>query len=152
VIQERPTITKPLVTGQGVFAMETSRKKYRTIEEYIALLPKEVRESMEKLRLVIKESAPEAEQKISYGLPTFDLKGKHLVFFGAFKKHISLYPVSSGMINAFKSELPQFQTSTGTLQFPLDKPIPYDLVKRIVELRVKEILTERNDLNNSETR
>lgn len=132
--------------------METSRKKYRTIEEYIALLPKEVRESMEKLRLVIKESAPEAEQKISYGLPTFDLKGKHLVFFGAFKKHISLYPVSSGMINAFKSELPQFQTSTGTLQFPLDKPIPYDLVKRIVELRVKEILTERNDLNNSETR
>jgi uncharacterized protein YdhG (YjbR/CyaY superfamily) len=119
--------------------MQASKKKYKTIDEYIAQLPEGIREAMSKLRQVIEESAPDAEQKISYGIPTFDRNGKHLVFFGAYKKHISLYPVSSGMIEAFKSELPQFQTSTGTLQFPLDQPIPYDLVKRIVELRVKEL-------------
>ncbi len=117
--------------------MAASRSQFKTIDEYIAQFPENVRVVLEKLRQVIRESAPRAEETMSYGIPTFDLNGRHLAHFGAYKNHVGFYPTSSG-IEAFKRELSSFRTSRGTVQFPLDKPIPFDLVKKIVKYRVKE--------------
>jgi uncharacterized protein YdhG (YjbR/CyaY superfamily) len=117
--------------------MATSKNQFNTMDEYIAQFPKNVRDVLEELRRIIRESAPEAEETISYGIPTFDLNGKHLVHFAAYKNHVGFYPTFSG-IKAFKKELSPFNTSKGTVQFPLDKPIPFDLVKKIVRFRVKE--------------
>ena len=118
--------------------MSANRGQYKTIDEYIAEFPKDVRAVLEELRRVILEIAPEAEETISYGIPTFDLNGKHLVHFAAYKNHVGFYPTSSG-IASFKKELAPFKTSRGTVQFPLGKPIPFDLVRRIVKFRVKQM-------------
>jgi len=117
--------------------MAMSKSQFKTIDEYIASFPRKVGDVLEELRRVIKESAPKAEETISYGIPTFDLNGRHLVHFAAYKNHVGFYPTSSG-IEAFKKELSPFKTSKGTVQFPLDQPIPFDLVKKIVKFRVKE--------------
>ncbi len=117
--------------------MAMSRREFKTVDEYIASFPKNVQSILQELRQVIRDLAPNAEETISYGIPTFDLNGRHLVHFAAFKNHVSFFPTSSG-IAAFKKELSVYKTSRGTVQFPLDKPIPFDLVKRIVKFRVKE--------------
>lgn len=114
--------------------MENQKAIYKTIDEYIAAFPPDVREKLEKLRKVIKEAAPGAEEKISYQMPAFYLHGV-LVYFAAYKKHIGFYPTPAG-IEAFKRELSEYKGSKGAVQFPLDKPLPYDLIKRIVEFRV----------------
>jgi uncharacterized protein YdhG (YjbR/CyaY superfamily) len=114
-----------------------SGRQFKTIDEFIASFPKNVRIVLEELRRVIRESAPGVEETLSYGIPTFDLNGRHLVHFSAYKSHVGFYPTSSG-IEAFKKELSRFKTSKGTVQFPLDKPIPFDLVRKIVKFRVKE--------------
>jgi uncharacterized protein YdhG (YjbR/CyaY superfamily) len=113
-----------------------SRERFKTIDEYIAAFPENVQTILEKLRSVIRETAPEAEETIDYGIPTFKLNG-NLVHFAAFKNHTSFYPTPSA-IEAFKKELLPFKQSKGTVQFPLDEPIPFDLVKKIVKFRVKE--------------
>ena len=113
-----------------------SKSKPKTIDEYIAMFPKDVQKILENLRQVIRETAPTADETIDYGIPTFKLNG-NLVHFAAFKNHIGFYPTPSG-IEAFKKELSHYKQSKGTVQFPLDKPIPFDLVKKIVEFRVKE--------------
>jgi uncharacterized protein YdhG (YjbR/CyaY superfamily) len=118
--------------------METNKAKTNTIDEFIAIFPKDVREILEKVRETIRKAAPEAEETIGYGIPTFTLKG-NLVHFAAYKKHIGFYPTSSG-IARFKDELAAYKTSRGTVQFPLEKPIPYDLISEIVAFRVKENL------------
>ena len=110
--------------------------KPRTIDEYIAMFPKDVQKVLETLRQVIRENAPEAEETIDYAIPTFKLNG-NLVHFAAFKNHIGFYPNPSG-IEAFREELSPYKQSKGTVQFPLDKRIPFDLVKKIVDFRVKE--------------
>ncbi|AKG33337.1 iron chaperone [Paenibacillus durus] len=107
---------------------------YGSIDEYIAASTPEVQEILQTLRQVIQESAPDAKEKISYQMPTFELHG-NLVHFAAFKKHIGFYPAPSG-IEAFKEEVEEYHKSKGTLQFPLDKPLPYDLISRIVKYRV----------------
>lgn len=107
-----------------------------SIDEYILQFPQEIQEILETLRKVIKESAPNAKEKISYGMPTFGLDG-NLVHFAVFKNHIGFYPASSG-INAFKQELAGYKTSKGAVQFPIGKPIPYGLVSQIVKFRVAE--------------
>ena len=106
------------------------------MDEYISQFPKNVRGILEQLRKVIRESAPEAEETINYGIPTFRLNG-NLVHFAAFKNHIGFYPTPSAVV-AFKKELTPFKQAKGSIQFPLDKPIPFDLVKKIVKFRVKE--------------
>jgi uncharacterized protein YdhG (YjbR/CyaY superfamily) len=116
--------------------METSRNKFRTMDEYISKFPKNVRDVLEELRKVIRKSAPGAEETINYGIPTFKLKG-NLVCFAAWKNHVGLYPGTSA-IEAFKKELSPYKQAKGTVQFPLDKPIPFDLVKKITEFRVTE--------------
>ena len=118
--------------------MEADRKAPKTIDEYIAGFPKDVQEILEKIRQTIHEAAPEAEEAISYQIPSFKLRG-NLVYFAAFKKHIGFYPIPSG-IEKFKAELSVYEQGKGSVQFPLNKPIPYDLISRIVKFRVEENL------------
>jgi uncharacterized protein YdhG (YjbR/CyaY superfamily) len=108
----------------------------QTIDEYIAGFPEDLREILEKVRETIRQAAPEATEKISYQMPTFYLNG-NLVHFAAFKKHIGLYPAPSG-VAAFQEELAPYVKAKGSIQFPLDKPIPYDLIARITAFRVQE--------------
>jgi uncharacterized protein YdhG (YjbR/CyaY superfamily) len=112
------------------------------MDEYISQFPKNIRYILEDLRRLIKESAPEAEETINYGIPTFKLNG-NLVHFAAFKNHIGFYPTPSAVV-AFKRELVPFKQAKGSVQFPLDKPIPFDLVKKIVKFRVKENEQKKN--------
>jgi uncharacterized protein YdhG (YjbR/CyaY superfamily) len=115
-------------------------RQNRSIDEYISNSPENVQDTLKKLRRVIKGAAPEAQETISYRMPAFKLNGI-LVYFAATKNHIGLYPTSSG-INAFKKELSLYETSKGTIRFPLDKPIPFNLVEKIVRFRVKENLSK----------
>ncbi len=108
------------------------------IDKYIAAFPKEVQEILNKLRAAIREAAPEAEETINYQIPTFTLKG-NLVHFAGFKQHIGFYPTPSGM-EKFKKELAIYKGAKGSVQFPIDKPLPLGLVKRIVKFRVAENL------------
>jgi uncharacterized protein YdhG (YjbR/CyaY superfamily) len=118
--------------------MQGSKDQFKTVDEYIAKFPKEVRDVLEELRRVIREAAPEAEEAISYGMPAFKLHGRSLVFFAAWKNHVGFYPGGPSAIEAFKKELSLFKHAKGSIQFPLDKPIPFNLVKKIVKFRVKE--------------
>lgn len=109
----------------------------KTIDEYIGNFPPEVQEILEKIRKTIHETAPEAEEAMRYGIPTFILN-ENLVHFAAFEHHIGFYPTPSA-IRAFREELTPYKYAKGSIQFPLDEPIPYDLVRRMVEFRVKEV-------------
>ena len=116
--------------------MESKRSSAATIDEYIAEFPPEARKVLEELRALIKEAAPEATETMSYAIPTFDLNG-HLVHFAGYEQHIGFYPTPSG-IAAFKEELKPYKSAKGSVQFPLDRPLPVDLIRRMVEYRVKE--------------
>ena len=118
--------------------MSTQSPKPQTIDEFIAGYPVPVQELMQKLRQVIRAAAPEARETINYGIPTFTLEG-NLVHFAAARNHIGFYPAPSG-IEKFKDELSGYELSKGTVKFPLDKPLPYDLITRIVAFRVQENL------------
>jgi uncharacterized protein YdhG (YjbR/CyaY superfamily) len=118
--------------------MRTNQTAPRNINEYIAGFPPDVQEILEKIRMTIRKAAPEAEETIKYQMPTFTLKG-NLVHFAAFKKHIGFYPVPTG-IEQFKQELSVYEGGKGSVQFPLDQPIPYNLISRVVKFRVKENL------------
>jgi len=113
-------------------------KKFETIDEYIESFPENVQRVLEKLRATVQEAAPEALESISYDMPTFKLNGRRLVYFSAWKKHIGFYSIPEGNED-FRKELSPYAGEKGSLRFPLDKPIPYDLVKRIVMLRMKEL-------------
>ena len=112
---------------------------YKTIDEYVKIFPADVQIILQKLRRTIKETAPGAAETISYQMPAFKLNGKILVYFAAWKDHIGFYPTSSG-IEHFKKELSEYRWSKGAVQSPLDKPIPLDIVKRIVRFRIEEIV------------
>jgi uncharacterized protein YdhG (YjbR/CyaY superfamily) len=121
--------------------MNPSQPAPQDIDEYIAGFPEDVQEILEKLRMTIREAAPEAEEAIKYRMPTFTLKG-NLVHFAAFKKHIGFYPAPRG-IEEFKEELSVYKGAKGSVQFPLGEPIPYDLISRIVKFRARNNLEER---------
>jgi uncharacterized protein YdhG (YjbR/CyaY superfamily) len=110
----------------------------KTIDEYIARFPDDIQAILQQIRLTIRKAAPDAEEKISYQMPTFTLNG-NLVHFAAFKKHIGFYPVPTG-IEQFKKELSRYEGGKGSIRFPLDKPIPFDLIRKIVRFRAKENL------------
>ena len=116
--------------------MNTNQPEPTTIDDYIADFPPEVQEILNKIRTIIKNAAPGAAETIKYRMPTFTLNG-NLVHFAAYKKHIGFYPVPSG-IEQFKQELAEYEGGKGSVQFPLDKPIPFDLIRKIVEFRVAE--------------
>ncbi len=116
--------------------MDNSQPAPQTIDAYIAGFPEDVQVVLQLIRQTIHETAPEATEAISYQMPTFKLHG-NLVHFGAFKNHIGFYPVPSGM-EAFKDELAGYKQGKGSVQFPLDKPMPLDLIRRMVRFRVEE--------------
>ncbi len=111
----------------------------KNIDEYISNFPEDVQLILKKLRKAIAKAAPDAEETIKYRMPTFVLYKRNLVHFAAFKNHIGFYPTPSAII-AFKDELTPYKQSKGAIQFPINEPIPLDLVRRIVEFRVKENL------------
>jgi len=115
--------------------------RFKTIEEYIKSFPPNIQAILEHMQQTIQNAAPEAKIAISYQMPAFKLNGI-LVYFAAHKNHIGFYPTASG-IEAFKKELSAYKWSRGAVQFPLDKPIPFDLVKKIVMFRVKENLAKK---------
>jgi uncharacterized protein YdhG (YjbR/CyaY superfamily) len=118
--------------------LKTNPSAPKTMDEYIAGFPRDVQEILQKIRVTIQKAAPDAEETIKYRMPTFILNG-NLVYFAAFKSHIGFYPIPTG-IEKFKKELSVYKQGRGSVQFPLDKPIPYDLISRIVKFRVKENL------------
>ncbi len=118
--------------------MRTTRAAPRSIDEYIAGFPPDIRSILEQMRATIRKAAPDAKEAISYRIPTLKLKG-NLVHFAAFKKHIGFFPTSTG-IAAFKQELSVYKGAKGSVQFPFDQPIPYGLISRIVRFRARENL------------
>ncbi|HWX21724.1 MAG TPA: DUF1801 domain-containing protein [Candidatus Binatia bacterium] len=111
------------------------KMQFETIEKYIRASPKDVRGILRKIRQTIRRAAPQAVEVISYRMPAFKLNGKILVYFASFKNHIGLYPPAP---KALKKRASQYAGPKGNLKFPIDKPIPLDLVKTIVKLRIKE--------------
>jgi uncharacterized protein YdhG (YjbR/CyaY superfamily) len=112
------------------------KKAPESIDEYIGTFPKDIRSELESIRKAVKEEAPDAKEVISYGMPAFKLN-RVLVYFAAQRKHIGFYPTASG-ISAFEEELSQFKHSKGAVQFPIDEPVPLELVRKVVRFRVKE--------------
>jgi uncharacterized protein YdhG (YjbR/CyaY superfamily) len=119
--------------------MRTMQRAPKDIDEYIAGFPRDVQELLERVRMTIIKAAPGAEETISYKIPTFNLKGRYLIYFAAYKKHIGLYPAPRG-VEEFKEELSGYEGGKGTVRFPFDKPMPFDLIRRIVKFMVKEVL------------
>lgn len=109
------------------------------IDDYIAQFPEETAKILESIKSLIKSLVPNAQEVISYGMPSFKQNGKPLVYFAAFKNHIGFYALPSGN-SAFKKELLNYKTGKGSIQFPLNKPIPYDLITKIVKYRIAEVL------------
>jgi uncharacterized protein YdhG (YjbR/CyaY superfamily) len=120
--------------------MKTDQSAPQNIDEYIAGFPADVQEKLQQVRRTIREAAPDAEEAISYQIPTFRLNG-NLIHFAAFAKHIGMYPAPRGN-EAFKDELARYGGGKGTVQFPFNQPIPFDLITRIVQFRVEENLRQ----------
>jgi uncharacterized protein YdhG (YjbR/CyaY superfamily) len=118
--------------------MEKQKTGFKTIDEYIATFPDERQKILEEVRSTIKAAAPGTEEKISYGIPTFTLNGKYLIYFAGWKNHISLYPVPAAD-DEFNKSIEPYVSGRGTLKFPLDKPMPLKLISRIVKLRMATI-------------
>jgi uncharacterized protein YdhG (YjbR/CyaY superfamily) len=116
-------------------------KPPKNIDDYIKKYPEEIQDILQKIRMTIKKSAPNAEETIRYQIPTFKME-ENLVHFAAFTKHISFFPTSSG-VRHFESELKAYTISKGTIQFPMNKPIPYRLISKITKFRVKEVIEKR---------
>jgi uncharacterized protein YdhG (YjbR/CyaY superfamily) len=123
--------------------MDSKKAGFTSIDEYIETFPPEIQAILQQIRATIKAAAPDATEKISYQMPTFDLKG-NLVHFAAFKNHIGFYPTPSGT-EAFKRELARYASGKGSIRFPIDEPMPLDLIDRIVRLRVEENLKKAAD-------
>lgn len=116
-----------------------NRSTAKSIDEYIAEFPDEIRGVLTEMRALIREAAPDATETISYAMPTFDLKGKHLVHFAAFQHHIGFYPTASG-VAAFGEELKPYKGAKGSVQFPLGQALPRDLIRRMVAFRVSDVI------------
>jgi uncharacterized protein YdhG (YjbR/CyaY superfamily) len=116
--------------------MRAGQPAVRTIDAYIAAFPNDVQAILEQIRMTIRETVPDAQETISYQMPTFTLNGQYLVHFAAYKKHIGLYPAPTG-VTEFHEALAVYGAGKGTLKFPLDQPIPFDLIRRFVAFRAK---------------
>ena len=117
--------------------MKFMKAEFKSVDEYILTFPIPIQPLLEKVRQTIIEKAPEAVESIAYGMPAYKTNGKPLVYFAGFKSHIGFYATPTGHVE-FANELSRYKQGKGSVQFPLDKPIPFDLIGRIVEFRVKE--------------
>jgi len=109
------------------------------VRAYLAALPADSRKQLQQLRELIRAAAPAAVESISYGIPTFKIDGQRFIYCAAFTRHVSLYPMTTAIRRAFAKELKGYKMSTGTIQFPLDKPLPVPLVKRLIKARLTEM-------------
>ena len=119
--------------------MTSKKADFSSIDEYIATFPEETQKLLEEVRGTIKAVVPDAQEKISYQIPTFTLNGKYLIYFAGWKNHISMYPIPAGT-EAFNKEVAQYADGKGTIKFPIDKPLPLKLITKIVKFRVADNL------------
>jgi uncharacterized protein YdhG (YjbR/CyaY superfamily) len=119
--------------------MNSKKAGFTSIDEYIASFPEATQKILEELRSTVRAAAPDAKEKISYQIPTFELNGRNLVHVAAWKKHIAMYPIPAGS-ERFEKEVAQYIDGKGTLKFPLDKPLPLKLIREIVQFRVADNL------------
>lgn len=117
--------------------MNSKKISFKSMDEYIGTFPEDLQKILEELRGTIKAAAPEAEETISYNIPTFKMKGKYLIYFAGWKNHISLYPIPVGS-EAFNKQIAKYVEGKGTLKFPIDKPLPLKLITKIVKLKLPE--------------
>jgi uncharacterized protein YdhG (YjbR/CyaY superfamily) len=117
--------------------MKSTKARFHSMDEYIATFPNATQKILQEVRATIQAAAPDAEEKISYNIPTFTLNGTYLIYFAGWKNHISIYPIPTGT-EAFNKQVSQYVEGKGTLKFPTDKPLPLKLITRIVKLRVAE--------------
>ena len=120
----------------------TKRSTVAPVDEYIGEFPPETQKVLQEVRAVIRGAAPGATETVSYAIPTFDLNGRHLVHFAGFARHIGFYPGAVTVGEAFAEELKPYKRGKGSVQFPLDRPMPMDLIRRMVEFRVDEVMSE----------
>jgi len=113
--------------------------KPMSVEEYLAALPKDARATLEKIRQAIMAAAPTATEKIGYGMPGFSYEGRYLVYYAGFKNHCSFFPASTGVMEEFSNDLESYDVAKGTIRFPIGKPLPGTLVKKLVKARIREI-------------
>ena len=127
--------------------MKSNKVSFRSMDEYIASFPKDVQKIFAELRGTIKAAAPDTEEKISYGIPTFTLNGEYLIYFAGWKNHISIYPIPTGS-EAFNKQIARYKSGKGTLRFSLDEPLPLPLIKKIVQ-RMLHANLDRHQRKNS---
>jgi uncharacterized protein YdhG (YjbR/CyaY superfamily) len=127
--------------------MKTKKPGFTSIDEYIATFPIDIQKILQELRTTIKGAAPESEEKISYGMPTFTMNGKYLIYFAGWKDHVSIYPIPIGD-DEFNQKIAPYISGKGTLKFPLDKPIPLELVAEMVRLQITDNLEKPNTKSN----
>lgn len=128
--------------------MKSSKKSFTSIDEYIATFPEQVQAVLKQVRATIRATAPEAQEKISYGIPTFTLHGKYLVYFAGWKNHISIYPIPAGDQD-FQQRISPYMAGKGTLKFPLDRPLPLGLVDEMVRLHIAGNLERTGHTSNT---
>ena len=117
--------------------MNSKKISFKSMDEYIGTFPEDLQKTLEELRETIKAAAPEAEETISYNIPTFKMNGKYLIYFAGWKSHISLYPIPVGS-EVFNKQIAKYAEGKGTLKFPIDKPLPLKLITKIVKLKLAE--------------
>jgi uncharacterized protein YdhG (YjbR/CyaY superfamily) len=118
--------------------MSPKMKKHASVDAYLADLPDDSRETLERIRRAVAAAAPDAEESMGYGMPGFYLDGHPLVYFAAFKNHCSLFPASTEVMETFADELARYDLEKGTIRFPIGKPPPATLVRKIVKARIRE--------------
>jgi uncharacterized protein YdhG (YjbR/CyaY superfamily) len=116
-----------------------AKTDFRSVDEYIASQPVAAQGVLQRVRSAIRKAVPEAEETISYKIPTYKLRGARLLYFAGWKRHYSLYPATKGVLAAFKDELAPYEIAKGTVRFPLSEPVPVRLIGRIAKLRAKEV-------------
>jgi uncharacterized protein YdhG (YjbR/CyaY superfamily) len=121
--------------------MKSKKSAFTSMDEYIASFPEEMQRILQEVRTTMKAAAPQLEERISYGIPTFTLNGKYVIYFAGWKNHISIYPIPTADA-AFTEKIAPYMSGKGTLKFPLDKPMPLKLISKMVKLRLAERLKD----------
>ena len=122
-----------------------AKTDYKSVDQYIASQPEAVRPVLERVRNIIRKALPEAEEVISYQIPSYKMAGGAVIYFAGWKAHYSLDPATAGLVAAFKSDLARYELSKGTIRFPLSKPVPVRLISRIARFRAKEVAERQKE-------